>query len=475
MVSDLQPISRLGFLLFFFLMLLPSFLERFVSTFTAEPFRQMARHTGWCKRQGKIDPFEFFISLTFGEMSTARQTLSSQSQSLAEPVSRQALDQRFTPAAVDYFKTAFAHVLAQTLDGSPSHPQAETLRTHFTALYLLDSTCFDCPASLKDIFPSCGGDGSAANIKVLLRYDLIAGTLEPLHLLAGKRSDQGQALQAAELLSAGQLQLQDKGFYDSKAWQAAQARGAYLLMPMPHSTTLWLVANAPGEAELLDLVSVLKASAENRLEWPNLMLGTKGHRVQELRLVAFRLSPESASRHRAGLRESMRTQGRVPSAKALELAGWLLLLTNAPVDKLPARMMSYVYRMRWQVELIFRQMKTVMRVDQARSGNPHRVQSEIWARLICAVLLFLWHAHANAECWRRYRCEASFEKLFLILQQWGHTIARAFSGHSSKLLEKLREVWAQILRHGRKGTQKSRRNSWENLFELWLSASATLT
>lgn len=454
-------------------MLLPSFLERFVTTFTAEPFRQMARETGWCQRQGKIDPFEFFISLTFGEMSTARQTLSSQSQSLPEPVSRQGIDQRFTPAAVDYFKAAFAHVLTQTLDGSPTHPQAESLRAHFTALYLLDSTGFDCPASLKDIFPSCGGDASPANVKVLLRYDLITGTLEPLQVLAGKRSDQGQALQAAELLSAGQLQLQDKGFFDSKAWQAAQARGAYLLMPLPHFLTLWLTADVSEKEAPLDLAAVLKASAENWLEWPKLMLGTKGHRIPELRLVAFRLSEESASRQRAGLRESMRKQGRVPSAKALELAGWRLLLTNAPVDKLPTRMMSYVYRMRWQVELIFRQMKTVVRVDQARSENPHRVQSEIWARLICAVLLFLWHAHASAECWRRYRCEASFEKIFLILQQWGHTIARAFSGHSSKLLEKLREVWAQILRNGRKGTQKSRRNSWENLFEPWLSASAT--
>ncbi len=454
-------------------MLLPSFLERFVTTFTAEPFRQLARLTGWWKRKGKIDPFEFFISLTFGEMSTARQTLSSQSQSLPEPVSRQAIDQRYTPAAVDYFKAAFAHVLAQTLDWSPAHPQAESLRTHFTALYLLDSTSFDCPASLKDIFPSCGGDASPANVKVLLRYDLITGTLEPLHVLAGKRSDQGQAFRAAELLLEGQLQLQDKGFFDSKAWLAAQARRAYLLMPLPHSSKLWLTTGISGEEVSLDLAAALKASTQNLLEWPNLMLGTEGHRVQELRLAAFRLSEESASRQRAGLREMMRKQGRVPSAKALELAGWLLLLTNAPVAKLPTKMMSYMYRMRWQVELIFRQMKTVVRVDQPRSGDPHRIQTEIWARLICAVLLFLWHAHASAECWRRYQCEASFEKISLILQQWGHTIARAFSGHSSKLLEKLREVWAQILRNGRKGTQKTRRNSWQNLFELWLSGSST--
>src|ERR1039458_10519834 len=128
----------------------------------------------------------------------------------------------------------------QTLDWSPTHPQAQQLRAHFQALYLLDSTGFDCPDSLKELFPSCGGDGSAANVKVLLRYELIAGRLEPLHVLEGKRSDQGQALKAAERLLENQLQLQDKGFYDAKAWQAAEQRGAYLLMPLPHSLTLWL-------------------------------------------------------------------------------------------------------------------------------------------------------------------------------------------------------------------------------------------
>jgi hypothetical protein len=323
---------------------------------------------------------------------------------------------------------------------------------------------------LKELFPSCGGDGSAANVKVLLRYELIAGRLEPLHVLEGKRSDQGQALKAAERLLENQLQLQDKGFYDAKAWQAAEQRGAYLLMPLPHSVTLWLAGAAnPTESEL-DLAAALEVSLPNRVEWPALYLGKKGHRAGPLRLVAFRLSPESAGRHRQGLRESMRTQGRTPSAKALQLAGWLLLLTNAPAQKLPSAMMSYLYRLRWQVELIFRQTKSVLRLDKTESTDPNRVQCEIWARLIGAVLLFLWHAHASAECWLRHQCEVSFEKLIRLMQHWGLTIARAFLSPPRELLQVLRTIWKQILANARKGRQKSRPTTWENLFDLWLNA-----
>lgn len=453
-------------------MLLPSFLERFTRTFVPEPFRQLARQTRWSKRKGKIDPFEFITSLSFGQMSASRSTLISQAQSLAEPVTRQGIDQRFNAEAVEYVKASFAHITAATLDWSPVHPQAERLRAHFSALYLLDSTCFDCPETLKDLFPSCGGDGSAANVKVLLRYELITGRLEPLHVLEGKRSDQGQALTAAERLLEGQLQLQDKGFYDAKAWQAAQQRGAYLLMPLPHSISLWTATADPHEEQPLDLATALEASVQNQIEWPELYLGKKGHRAGPVRLVAFRLSAESAARHRQGLRESMRKQGRTPSAKALQLAGWLLLVTNAPAQKLPSAMLSYLYRVRWQVELIFRQIKSVLRLDQTECEDPYRIQCEIWARLICAVLLFLWHAHASAECWLRHECEVSFEKLIRLMQHWGLTLARAFLTEPRELLELLRTIWKQILLNARKGRQKSRPTTWENLFDLWLNSNS---
>jgi hypothetical protein len=450
-----------------------SFLEQFARTFVAKPFCLLADQTGWRKRKGKIDPFEFLVSLIFGQLSASRQTLSSQAQTLAEPVTRQAMAQRFNDRTVEYVKAAFAHVLAQTLDWSAVHPQAEALRANFGALYLLDSTSFDCPATLEDLFPGCGGDGSAANVKVLLRYELIAGRLEPLQVLAGKRSDQGQSLTAAWLLQANQLQLQDKGFFDTKAWQAVGRQGAFLLMPLPHSVTLWLCPGPGQPEELLDLAAVLAASGENRLAWTDLQVGKKGHRAGPLRLVAFRLSPESAGRQRQALRENSRKAGRTPSARALQLAGWLLLLTNAPEAKLPAAMMSYVYRLRWQVELIFRQAKSVLRLDKTESADPHRVQSEIWARLICAVLLFSWHAHVSAECWQRHACEASFEKLIRMMQHWGHALARACLGDPDRFLEELRILWKQLLVNARKGRQKSRPTTWENLFNLWLQPLAS--
>ena len=185
------------------------------------------------RRQGKIDAFEFLTSLVFGQLSALRLTLNAQAQGLTQPVTRQAIDQRYTPAAVVYLQSAFAHCLNQTLLAPPSRPMAQELRRHFTAVYLVDSTAFDCPASLQKLFLACGGDGSPANVKVLLRYEWISGQLEPLQLLPGKRSDQGLAQQVVLPLRENQLQLQDKGFFSAAAWHQASDQKASCSAPCP--------------------------------------------------------------------------------------------------------------------------------------------------------------------------------------------------------------------------------------------------
>jgi len=186
-----------------------SFIEDFTHWFQPEPFHRLARQTGFCRRQGKIDPYDFLLSLVLAQASALRLTLNTQAQSLEVTVSPQAIHQRYNPQAVAFFRAAHDYVVAEALGQPPTLSMGEALREHFSAVYLLDSTCFDAPSALQTLFPSCGGDASPANVKVLLRYEYIQGQFEPRALLPGKKSDQGLATAMAELLQKDQLQIQD--------------------------------------------------------------------------------------------------------------------------------------------------------------------------------------------------------------------------------------------------------------------------
>jgi hypothetical protein len=449
-------------------------LQRLTQLIQPHRARQLAVEHGWCKRQGKISPFEFLWS-ALGQSSALQLTLNAQASTLTQTVTRQAIDQRYNPAAVRFFEAAWAEALATSLNWKTDSVMGRLLQQHFGAVRLFDSTHCACADALAHLFPACGGGGGRAGLKVLLSYEYGAGQLQPLAVVPANRSDQGLADQAAQHVGPGEVGLFDKGFYKAQSLRAIQERGGYFVLPWPHSVSLW-EGDAAGQPhpQPLNLAAALKASTAACVEWSGVQLGqSQSSHLGPVRLVAYRLPEENANRRRAQLREKYRTQGRQPSAVALELAGWLILLTNAPAGVLPNTALSYLYRVRWQIELVFKQFKSVLRLDVLPSENECRVQCEVWARLLNAVLTFVWYAHANAAAGQLYQCELSFAKVAKLLQQEGQALVRTLFRYRERIASDFRSLWHKLLKLARKERQPSRPTTWENLCAFLLEVPTT--
>jgi hypothetical protein len=433
--------------------------------------QQLAKEHGWCQRRGKIPAFEFLFS-ALGQSSALDLTLNAQAAALSLPVTRQAIDQRYNPAATAFFEAAFQDALATSLTWTTNSPMVCGIQKHFTAVRIFDSTHCPCEDALAKIFPACGGGGGPAGLKVLLSYEYASGQLHPLAVLAANRTDQGLADQAAQQVGPGELGLFDKGFHKAKALGGIQERGGYFVIPWPHGVSVHEL-NAAGQRQPqpLNIAASLKASTQGCVEWNGVELGqTPSSRLGPVRLVAYRLPEENANRRRAQLREKYRTKGRQPTAQALELAGWLILLTNAAAELLPIRALSYVYRVRWQIELVFKQCKSVLRLHVLPSHNEHRVRCEVWARLLNALLTFIWYQHANAACLQWHALEISFAKVAKLLQQHGHTLARMLFSARERSESEFRQLWNKVLKLARKERQPSRPTTWENVCAFLLEA-----
>jgi hypothetical protein len=448
-------------------------LQRLGQLIRPERAQQIAKEQGWFKRQGKISAFEFLYS-AMGQTSALHLTLNAQASSLSEPVSRQAIDQRYTQAAVQFFRSAFHEVVTETLTWKSPSAMALLLQQRFKAVRLFDSTHCACSDALAKIFPAWGGGGGEAGVKVLLAYDYAASQLHPLDVLPSKCSDQGLAERVAQELSRGELGAIDKGFYKAGALRQVMERGAYFLTPWPQGVCVHRLDERGQRGEPIAVAAELKISTDPCVEWSAVQLGkTPESQLGPVRLIAYRLKEEQANRRRAQLREKCRTYGRQPTEAALELAGWLILLTNAAADLLPTAAAGFVYRVRWQVELIFKQWKSVLRLDVLPSEDAYRVQCEIWARLLLAVLSFVWYQHANAACLRQHQCEMSFLKVAKLLQQHGQSLVRVLFGDRARLESEYRRLWNILLTLGRKERQPSRPTTWENLCVHLLGMPAT--
>ena len=87
-----------------------------------------------------------------------------------------------------------------------------------------------------------------------------------------------------------------------------------------------------------------------------------------LRLLACRLSSEAAKREAYRRRRKAVKVGSQVQAQTLVYAAWLLLITSLPAADWSMAAVLTLYRARWQVELLCKRIKQLLRLHSVPSG-----------------------------------------------------------------------------------------------------------
>ena len=103
----------------------------------------------------------------------------------------------------------------------------------------------------------------------------------------------------------------------------------------------------------------------------------------------MRAPDEVANRRRQKAYAKAAKKGRVPSREHLAACAWTLYITNVPEPMLRWREVVVLYRVRWQIELLFKLWKSHNHLATHRSTDPVRQLVELYARLI-AVMVQHW-------------------------------------------------------------------------------------
>lgn len=339
---------------------------------------RLARTQGCVQRQRRFSGSRLAQALVLGWLAQPASTLSQLAQAAATaqaPVSRQALHQRFTAAAAAFLRALLAEALTHLVTG----PRAALPQlARFPAVVVLDSTTISLPAALVEHWQGCGngtGQGEAA-LKVQAQLDLRAGRLT-LQLQDGRTSDR-PTLRALPPLPPGSLPLFDLGYFAVASLAALVAQGQHVVARLLTQTTL---ATAAGER--LTLTTVLAGTRGPTLDRP-VRLG--GKERWPCRLLAQRLPDQEAAVRLARQAAAAREAGVPLAREARPLSHWLLLVTSLSAAELPLADAFVLYRLRWQVELLFKRWKSLGQVDTWRSARPERILCELYAKLLAALL-----------------------------------------------------------------------------------------
>lgn len=379
------------------------------------------KNSRFVQRQSKMTASCFGQTLILGSLSQGDKTLTEYAQVSADlgvEITASGLNQRMNEQGAELLK----RLLGKSLQMSqPGLARAELLQP-FTSVQIIDSSYLALPKSLAAEYAGLGRTGTAG-MKVYLNYDYLQGEITALKLTSGRSADQKSRIHLDQA-QAGSLHLFDLGFFKQEIFAEFSQKKAYFICRYQPQTAVY---EQPEAKTSFDLATHLRQSQAD--QWClNIFLGEKA-RVP-VRLVAQRLPPEVAAARRRKAKEKAKQDGRRPplTERALQLLDWAIFITNVPEAWLSVEQLLLVYRLRWQIELIFKFWKSRAKLKEIGPYRPARVLCQCYARLT-ALVLFHFLVAPTVACYK----QLSLPKAFSL---WQH--------HVNRLLVAIAHAWDDL-------------------------------
>jgi hypothetical protein len=106
-----------------------------------------------------------------------------------------------------------------------------------------------------------------------------------------------------------------------------------------------------------------------------------------LRLCAVRKSRLAAERARRKALRKAQKNGTQAQADSLELSSYVLVLTSLSAKALPAKAVLDLYRGRWQVELVFKRLKSLLEAGHVPKSDDDSAKAWMQAKILSALLV----------------------------------------------------------------------------------------
>ncbi len=223
---------------------------------------------------------------------------------------------------------------------------------------------------------------TATTYRLHVAVDLVNLTLRQVEVTTDK---EGERLDHYAL-EAGDVVLLDRGYNSPKSLVPFIDQGGEVVLRYnAHSMNLYETDN---EAQWV------KIDWEERLQTLHKQPGCvpvslchQGKRIPGF-VHAMPLPPEKAAEARRKAKQQARKKGRTARRKTLYLSEWVLIFTSLPPEVLNTETASALYRVRWQVELVIKRMKSLLAVDQlrARKGGP-LAELYLYGKLLYAAVI----------------------------------------------------------------------------------------
>ena len=393
--------------------------RRLVQAFPEKRLRELARTTGLVERRRKLDAAALFWALTLGFAVGEDRSIEAFRQSYLQFVGEEfsltyaSFHGWFVESLTVFLREVLDHALEDLLQ---STDRLDGRFAHFRDVLIADTTVVTLYQSLIDTYPGYGEDHAGAKLHVV---EAVSTGLPTQFSITDARTHDSTQLATGQWLS-GTLLLYDQGFFD------------YRTMDLIDANDGWFVTRLKPNANP-QIIEELREWRGNTIS----LTGEKLHDVlDDLHRNVIDVRAEISFRRRSynGSRSGATRTFRVVGVWNDDAEKYHLYVTNLPVADYSAADIDQLYRARWEVELLFKELKSTYHLDQIPTSNPVAVEALILVALISLVvsrvLLDLLREIVDREAAREDGDESSSR---ILPRSW----SRVFSRYGGLILRRM--------------------------------------
>jgi IS4 transposase len=390
-----------------------------------------AKETGFAQRQRKLTPDAFLWGNVVGFGTENRKTLSGITRFIylitGVVLTRQALHKRYTPQSVGFFRRCYSSLLDQLFQMS-SKPLPGNLG-QFEDIYAIDSTTIRLADRLARRYPACRSNVRKSALKIHSCMSLSHKVVERLRFTAERVHDR-VGIKIGNWVRDRLLTF-DLAYFDYGLLKLIVESGGAFVARLKDSANGVILTVRSGCSFRSAGKELNHVYFDGGIVDLDVMFGRGQNRVT-FRVVGL-WNPEARNYH------------------------WYITSLNN--EDFSAEEIGQIYRLRWQIELLFKEWKSLVRIHQINSSKENVVLSLVLAAL-CAVLLsriaLLLSSQAYGLPWHGM----STYLALALMMQLAKDIAEAFlhrrAKSSKKAFRRLLEALAVYAKYPNTGTATQR-------------------
>lgn len=183
-------------------------------------------------------------------------------------------------------------------------------------------------------------------------------------------------------VAPGDVILADRGYAHRRGVAHVLGAGADVLVRL--NTTSFPLTTLTGQP--FDLLAHLRRLPDTGpREWP--VAFVHDHQRHRLRLCGVRKTQLAAARTKTKITREATKKGRQLRARTLEAAEYVFVLTSLPGADVTTDRVLELYRTRWQIELVFKRMKSLMRLGHLPKRTDVSARAWLEGKLLTVLLI----------------------------------------------------------------------------------------